>query len=68
MSFPETVSDSLFRNDLVVQTHNFISCLGGEVKKPDVEVLGWPGYPSSADVRPVGRTANSLKQCFMLEK
>ena len=27
MSFPETVSDSLHRNSLVVQTHSFISCL-----------------------------------------
>ena len=45
MSFPETVSDSLCRNSLVVQTHSFISCLGGlsqtmpQVKKSDVEVL-----------------------------
>ena len=29
MSFPEMVSDSLCRNSLVVQTHSFISCLGG---------------------------------------
>ncbi|CDQ94708.1 unnamed protein product [Oncorhynchus mykiss] len=28
MSFPETVSDSLWRN-LIVQTHSFISCPGG---------------------------------------
>jgi hypothetical protein len=50
MSFPETVSDSLWRNYLVVQIHNFISCLGGwsqmiwQVKKLDVEVLDWRGY------------------------
>jgi hypothetical protein len=29
MSFPETISDSLCRNSSVVQTHSFISCLGG---------------------------------------
>ena len=39
-----TVSDSLCRNSLVVQTHSFISCLDGwsqmipQVKKPGVEV------------------------------
>jgi hypothetical protein len=42
MSFLETVSDRLCRQSLVVQTHHFISCLGGWshtiplVKKPDV--------------------------------
>jgi hypothetical protein len=50
MSFPETVSDSLCRNPSVVQTHSFISCLGGwsqtfpQVKKLDVEVLDGHGY------------------------
>jgi hypothetical protein len=29
MSFPETVSENLCRNSLVVQTHSFISCLVG---------------------------------------
>ena len=44
MSFPETVSDSLGRNTLVVQTQSFVSCPGGwfqtilQVKKPVVEV------------------------------
>uniref|UniRef100_A0A8C8H126 Phosphatidylinositol 4-kinase beta n=1 Tax=Oncorhynchus tshawytscha TaxID=74940 RepID=A0A8C8H126_ONCTS len=56
------VSDSWFRNSLVVQNHGFITCLGGwsqtipQVKKPDVEVLGWRGYMWSAVVRPVGHT------------
>ncbi len=46
MSFPETVSDSLYRNSLVMQTDCCSSCLGGwsqtilEVKMLDVEVLG----------------------------
>ena len=63
MSFPETFSDSLCRNSPVVQTHSFISCLGGwsqtilQVKKPDVEVLSWRGYTWSAVVRPGGHTA-----------
>jgi hypothetical protein len=58
--FPETVSDSLCRSSLVVQTHSFISCLCDcnqtilQVKKPDVEVLSWHGYTWSAVVRPVG--------------
>ncbi|XP_052345286.1 uncharacterized protein LOC118363327 isoform X2 [Oncorhynchus keta] len=61
MSFPEMFSDSLCRNDLFVQTHSFISCLGGwsqtipQVKKPNVEVQGWRGYTRSAVARPVGR-------------
>jgi hypothetical protein len=56
MSFPETVSDSLCRNSSDVQTHSFISCLGGssqtklQVKKPDVEVLGWRSFTFSAVV------------------
>ncbi len=59
MSFPETVSDSLCRNSLVMQTDCCSSCPGGwsqmilEVKKPDVEVLGWCGYAWSAVVSPV---------------
>ncbi len=62
MSFPETVSDSLCRNSLVMQT-DCCRCLGGwsqtilEVKMLDVEVLGWCGYTWSAVVRLVGCTA-----------
>ncbi len=47
MSFTDTVSHSLCRNSLVVRTNCCISCPGGwsqmilQVKKPDVEVLGW---------------------------
>ncbi len=50
MNFPETVSDSLCRNSLVMQTDCCSSCLGGwsqmnlEVKMLDVEILGWCGY------------------------
>ena len=42
---------------------SFIRCAGGwsqtipQVKKPNVGVLGWPGYMWSAVVRPVGHTA-----------
>ncbi len=63
MSFPETVSDSLCRNDLAIQTDCCSSCPGGwsqtilEVKMLDVEVLGWCDYTWSAVVRPVGCTA-----------
>ncbi len=63
MSFPETVSDSLCRNYLVIQTDCCSSCPGGwsqtilEVKMLDVEVLGWCGYTWSAVVRPFGCTA-----------
>ncbi len=63
MSFPETVSDSLCRNSLVMQTDCYSSCPGGwcqtilEVKMLDVEVLGWCGYMWSAVVRSVGCTA-----------
>ncbi len=59
MSFPETVSYSLCRNSLVMQTDCCSSCPGGcsqtilEVKMLDVEVLGW----WSAVVRLVGCTA-----------
>ncbi len=62
MSFPETVSDSVCRNSLVMQTDCCSSCPGGwsqtilEVKILDVEVLGWCGYMWSAVVRPVGCT------------
>ncbi len=63
MSFPETVSDSLCRNSLVMQTDCCSSCPGGwsqtilDVKMLDVEVLDWCGYMWSAVVRPVGCTA-----------
>ncbi len=63
MSFPETVSDSLCRNSLVMQTNCCSSCPGGwsqtivEVKILDGEVLGWCGYTLSAVVWPVGCTA-----------
>ncbi len=59
MSFPETVSDSLCRNYLGMQTDCCSSCPGDwsqmilEVKMLDVEVLGWCGYTWSA----VGCTA-----------
>ncbi len=58
MSFPETVSDSLCRNSLVMQTDNCSSCPGVwsqmifEVNMLDVEVLDWCGYMRSAVVRP----------------
>ncbi len=63
MSFPETVSDSLCRNSVVMQTDCCSSCPGGwsqmilEVKMLDVEILGWCGSSWSAVVRPVGCTA-----------
>ncbi len=71
MSFPETVSDSLCRNSLVMQTNCCSSCPGGwsqtilEVKMLDVEVLGWCGYTWSCgcetglDILP-----NSLKRLW----
>ncbi len=63
MSFPETVSDRLCRNSLVMQTDCCSSCPAGwsqmilEVKMLDVEVLGWCGYTWSAVVSSVGCTA-----------
>ncbi len=62
MSFPETVSDSLYRNYLVMQNDCCSSCPSGwsqtilEVKILDVEVLSWCGYTWSVVVRPVGCT------------
>ncbi len=63
MSFLETVSDSLCRNYLLMQTNCCSSCPGGwsqtilEVKMLDVEVLGGCGYTWFAVVRLVGCTA-----------
>ncbi len=57
MSLPEMVSDSLYRNYLVMQTDCCSSCPGGWsqiillVKMLDVEVLGWCGYAWPAVVR-----------------
>ena len=67
MSFPETVSESLFRNYLVVQTHSLISCPGGwsqtipQVKKPHVEVLDWRDCTWSVVVRLLERSAKFSK-------
>ncbi len=63
MSFPETVSDSLCRNYLVLQTDCCSSYPCGwsqrilELKMLDVEVLGGCGYTWVAVVRPVWCTA-----------
>ncbi len=63
MSFPDTFSDSLCRNSLVMQTDCCSSCPGGwfqtilAVKMLDVEVLGWWGSLWSAVVRSFGCTA-----------
>jgi hypothetical protein len=49
------------------ETHSFISCPGGwsqtipQVKKLDVEVLGWRGYMWSVVVRWVERSAKISK-------
>ena len=52
---------SLLQTEILL---SFISCPGGwspQVKKPDVEFLGWCGYTRSAVVRPVGCTAKFSK-------
>ena len=43
ISFPGMVSGSLCRNSLVVQTHSFISCLGGWSQTIAGEESGWGG-------------------------
>jgi len=70
MSFHETVSDSLCRYSLVMQTDCFSSCPGGwsqtilEVNMLDVEVLGWCDYTGFAVMRPVECTARFSKNAF----
>ncbi len=77
MSFPETVSDSLCRNSLVMQTDYCSSCPGGwsqtilDAKMLDVEVLGWCGYTWSVVLRYFEVLPNSLKRLWrwlMVEK
>ncbi len=74
MSFPETVSDSLCRNSLVMQTDCCSSCLGGwsqmilEVKMLDVEVLGWCGYTWSAVVDVLTKSLKRLWRRLMVDK
>ena len=71
MSVVETISDSLCRNDLFVQTYSLISCQGGwsqailQVKNLDVELLGWCGYTWSAVVRLI--VLENLAVCPMLK-
>ena len=58
MSFPH--KRDLLQTEILL---GVVSCPGGfsqtilQVKKPDVEVLGWRGYMWSAVVRAVGHTA-----------
>jgi hypothetical protein len=66
LSFAETVSDRLCRNSIGCANPQFLVSDGWyqtilQVKKPDVEVLGWPGYTWSAVVRLVERTAKFAK-------
>ncbi len=78
MSFPETVSDSLCRNILVMQTDCCSSCSSGwsqtilEMKMLDVEVLGWCGYTWSVVIRLAGCTVKfsetPLPSRLMVEK
>ncbi len=67
MSFPETISDSLCRINLVLKSDCCSSCPGGwsqtilEVKMLDLKVLGWCGYTWSAVMRRLDVLPNSLK-------
>ncbi len=60
MSFPETISDSLCRNDLAMQTDCCSSCPGGGSQDDlggEDGLMGWCGYTWSVVVRLVGCTA-----------